>query len=497
MSEPQREGERGGSFKDQWMRLSPDLKTILPEGNLSYLETTDKMHCGPGEGGSKFNDPRIDSILDVVGMKEGLTESIAARTDDREALKAAGAPENAFLPSVKGPDAPPGLPEALYFKVEGVEGRLGIIKVGELPPETQVLIRREKGKSDPSDRKTYAPVSFTVIRGTVEDMPKTDFATVIVGRDGGNDSADAVWTVHPGAPIRPAGGEFPFTSGLLGPDEVPEGEKQPARIMTIAELKAQANLGENDFVKIIPGNLAETASKYQLAETEGKQEAGKEKSMEARLESIKGANTLAIDIPFEAVQSMKTELETKLGVPLKDRGEAHITLIRPTDAKILREGLVSTEDLQAFEDCVGTPVEVAGIGTIPPNLDAEGVKAFMAEEAEQAAKDPKFKPKGVVFFGVVKLPEGIQAKLDALIDKVNASQPDPKKHATKVNPHVTIGFTLKDRFDGSKAIINPNFDAPTDEIQYESVVAQKPVLDAEGKQTKGPDGNPVSKYEAV
>lgn len=265
MSDPSREQERGGTFKDQWMRLSPDLKKLLPQENLSYLEKTNQMHCGPGEGGSKFDDPKVDSIFDVVGMREGLSEAVSERKDDREALIAAGAPQDAFLPAVKGADAPPGLPEALYFKVDGVEGRLGIIRVSELSPETRVLVRREKGKSDPSDRKTYAPVSFTVIQGTVEDMPKTDFATVIIGRDGGDESTNAVWTVHPGAPIRPAGGEFPFTSGLLGPDEVPEGEKQPARVMTIAELKSMANLGEKDFVKIIPGNLEETVSKYQLA----------------------------------------------------------------------------------------------------------------------------------------------------------------------------------------------------------------------------------------
>lgn len=266
MPETTPENEKGGTFKDQWMRLSPDLKKLLPGENISYLEKTNEMHCGPGEGGSKFNDPRVDSILDVVAMRKDIPEAVTRRTDDREALIAAGAPENAFLPAVKGPDAPPGLPEALYFKVDNVEGRLGIIRVGDLPPETQLLIRREKGKSDPSDRKTYVPVSFTVVRGTVEDMPKTDFATVIVGRNGGDESSDAVWTVHPGAPIRPAGGEFPFTQSLLGPDEVSEGEKQPARVMTIAELKASANLGENDFVKIIPGNLEETSSKYKLTE---------------------------------------------------------------------------------------------------------------------------------------------------------------------------------------------------------------------------------------
>jgi hypothetical protein len=222
-----------------------------------------------------------------------------------------------------------------------------------------------------------------------------------------------------------------------------------------------------------------------------------EKSPEERLESLKEANSLALDVPFSAVQNMKAKLESTLGISLKDRGEAHITLIGPTNAKILREGLLSAEDLQAFEACVNQPVDVSGVGTIPAGLDAAGVQGYVEEESRQAAADPKFKPKGVTFFAVIKLPNGLQDKLDALIDLANSQQPDPKKQLAKVNPHVTIGFTLKDRFDGSKAEVNPNFEKTATEIQYESLVAQKPIKDAEGKFVKGPDGNQVSKYEAV
>lgn len=223
----------------------------------------------------------------------------------------------------------------------------------------------------------------------------------------------------------------------------------------------------------------------------------REKTPEERLESLKEANTLALDVPFSSVLKMKIELEEKLGISLKDRGEAHITLIRPIDAKILREGLLSAEDLQAFETCVNQPVEISGIGTIPAGLDAIGVQSYVEDENRQAAADPKFKPKGVTFFAIIRLPEGVQAKLDALIELVNKREPNPKKHATKVNPHVTIGFTLKDRFDGSKAEINPNFATPAEEIQFESLVAQKPVKDAEGNQIKDQNGNQVSKYETV
>lgn len=223
----------------------------------------------------------------------------------------------------------------------------------------------------------------------------------------------------------------------------------------------------------------------------------KGKTPKERLESLKEANTLSLDVPFSSVRKIKTELEETLGISLKNREEAHITLIRPIDSKILREGLLSAEDLHAFETCVNQPVEISGIGTIPPGLDAAGVQSYIEEENRQAAADPKFKPKGVVFFAVIRLPEGVQAKLDALIDLVNEQEPNPKKHATKVNPHVTIGFTLKDRFDGSKADVNSNFEKPITEISYEKLRMLKPTKDAQGNFIKGPDGNQVSEYVDV
>lgn len=249
------------SYKD----LPNDLQQLLPEANMGYYASTDEMHCGPGEGGSKFEDPRVRNIFDVIAMRRDLPERVAERADDREALKAAGAPESAFLPSTKGPGAPAGLPEALYYKVEGVEGRLGIIKAGELAPDTKVLIRREKGKSDPEDKKGYAPVSFAAFGGAAEDMPKTDFATIIVGRSGGETGANEVWTVHPGAPIRPAAlKELPFTADLRSPEETPEGEKQGVRVMTVAELMEKAGLKPEDYIKINPGELEKAVEAYDV-----------------------------------------------------------------------------------------------------------------------------------------------------------------------------------------------------------------------------------------
>ena len=258
---PSREGM---SFKDRWMSVPQEQKALMPEANLSYYESTNAMHCGPGEGGSKFTDARVKDIFDVIAMREDLPAKVKERSDDRARLKELGAPEAAFLPATKGPDAPATLPEALYFVVEGVEGRLGITKLSDVPPDTRVLVRREKGKSDKKE-KTYTPVSFTIINGTVEDMPKTDFATVIVGRDGGAAGKDEVWTTHPGAPIRAAMKEFPWSESLPGPEEVPAGEKQAVVGMTGKDLLEKAEMKPDDYVKIIPGDMDKALENYRVS----------------------------------------------------------------------------------------------------------------------------------------------------------------------------------------------------------------------------------------
>lgn len=78
--------------------------------------------------------------------------------------------------------------------MDGIEGRLGIVKLSDLDPTTNVYVLQEK---------PGAPLSYSARAETLDSMPMTDFATVIVGRSPGG--TDAVWTIHPGAPIRPIG----------------------------------------------------------------------------------------------------------------------------------------------------------------------------------------------------------------------------------------------------------------------------------------------------
>jgi hypothetical protein len=93
-------------------------------------------------------------------------------------------------------------------------------------------------------------------------MPDCDFATVIIGREGGEQGKDELWTIHPGAPIRTAQGDFiPGSENLPGPQE---GVKQKAMILKVKDLLASGKMSENDYVKIVSGKEEDVLSQYEL-----------------------------------------------------------------------------------------------------------------------------------------------------------------------------------------------------------------------------------------
>lgn len=263
---PESSSEFGiASLEETRKKLPHDIQALVPSTMMNYYNQTNEMHCSPGEGGSKFTDPKVENIFDVLQKIPNLGERVAERTDDREALKAAGAPDSAFLPITKTSNDLADLPEALYYKVGGIEGRLNVIQLKDIPSDARILVRREKGTSDPSDKKTYTPVSCTYIHGTNYEMPRTDFATVIVGRDTGEENA--IWTIHPGAPVRPVLKEISsWSQKLKSPEEVLEGEKQHVRVLTTEQLMREAELMPEDYIKITPGKLDTVLQKYQVME---------------------------------------------------------------------------------------------------------------------------------------------------------------------------------------------------------------------------------------
>lgn len=251
---------QAGSLEDTLAGLPQAVQALIPVENIAYYRATNAMHCSlESPGGSKFlNVSNMFSMLEKDGLR--IAKAVARRVDDREKFVAMGVDEGAFLPATKQKGDPSNLPEALYYKIDGVQGKLGIIELGKLDPAIKVLVRREKSLQDASGRE-IVPCSFTVIRGKFEDLPDTDFATVIIGRAAGA-TKDELWTVHPGAPIRTTLGDF-----ISGSENLPcpqENTRQKVMVVTVADLLASGKMQAQDYIKIMPGDIERALERYEI-----------------------------------------------------------------------------------------------------------------------------------------------------------------------------------------------------------------------------------------
>ncbi|HCC23527.1 TPA: hypothetical protein DF272_05135 [Candidatus Falkowbacteria bacterium] len=247
------------SLKFTYDSLPAAIKQFLPESIWPYCIRTNELHCSPNKtGGSKFTS--INNILEVLAHLDAQT--LAARIknheDDRDALMSAGASKSAFLPNTRQPGQSPDLPEALYFQVPGIKGELAIEQLSALPDNTPVLVAREKGHSNPNRPENYTPASFTAFI-TDRKLPPTDFATIIFGRDAGEDQFK-LWTIHPGAPIRAAVRDFHWTTDLKSPDEVNGHEKPTAVLTTVRHLLHY--ISPESYIKISTANLQTALARY-------------------------------------------------------------------------------------------------------------------------------------------------------------------------------------------------------------------------------------------
>lgn len=255
--------ENSETLEQTWAQLPADTQNLVPAQNMGYYQRTNEMHCDTSKpGGSKFLE--IANIFKVLEKDGGrIADMVKARVDDRQAYLDSGVDSRVFLPAVKSPTDPEKLPEALYYKVEGLKGKLGIVQLKQLDPDTDVIIRREKSIKD-NQGKEKVPCSFSIIKESLDEMPDTDFATVIIGREGGAAGKDAVWTIHPGAPIRPTEGDFITGSeSLPGPQE---GIRQKVILVKVRDLLASGKITDDDYVKIIPGKTEEVLAQYEVTQ---------------------------------------------------------------------------------------------------------------------------------------------------------------------------------------------------------------------------------------
>lgn len=164
-------------------KLIQEIRKILPEEQQSYFQSIDKKYFNAETSvGSRFLDAKnLAELLQFAFEQRGSLDG-----DDREALVQVGVNPETLMK------------ECRYLKVD-TKGEVGIVKVSDLSPDTKVKVIRTKPGT---------PCSLVAEQ---ENLPRTDFGTVIIGLNEKTNEDDPepstkemIWTAHPGAPIRPA-----------------------------------------------------------------------------------------------------------------------------------------------------------------------------------------------------------------------------------------------------------------------------------------------------
>ena len=175
-------------FAEQENRMSPErglaeIEKFLPSERADYYAALHDKHFNPEKSvGSLITEAR--NLRDLLAR--AIEQRGSLQGDDREKFIALGvAPESL-------------LPDCRYLKVQ-TGGEVGIVKGIDLSPDTAVSVLRTK---------PGVPCSLVVER---VDFPPVDFGTIIIGPnekaktdDPEPSTAEMIWTVHPGLPIRPA-----------------------------------------------------------------------------------------------------------------------------------------------------------------------------------------------------------------------------------------------------------------------------------------------------
>lgn len=150
----------------------------IDESYASYYKATDRKHFGdPTEPGSKFLDPKLKKLEDVLKLRILQSSTLNLDGDDREELIKLGADPNGFLKDKR-------------YLVVRTKGKVGVIHSDELDPAQKVLVKRTK---------PGVPCSLTV---EVNEQPETDYAVIIMAK---NDKTgkDFAITAFPGLVTKP------------------------------------------------------------------------------------------------------------------------------------------------------------------------------------------------------------------------------------------------------------------------------------------------------
>lgn len=133
---------------------------------------------------------------------------------------------------------------------------------------------------------------------------------------------------------------------------------------------------------------------------------------------------LAQNISYLEIQNIKEKLETKIGKKLKNRGEAHITVITPPEYEILKEKLSITaiDEIASISKMQEYPFEALCVGK----------GQLVNDETKET------------YFVVVKSKALIELRKKVKETYMLAGGKSSDFDAEVFYPHITIGFTERD-----------------------------------------------------
>lgn len=133
-------------------------------------------------------------------------------------------------------------------------------------------------------------------------------------------------------------------------------------------------------------------------------------------------NYISYDLEYRSFETMRLQLENKLGQSLKNRGEAHVTVITPPEYQVLTRK-IKAEQIHFLANAIlkeSPPYEIVCLGSGAAEIDHKIEKTYYVVVQSEA---------------LLKLRQDL-----AILAQIEKEIFDPNLFF----PHVTLGFTGRD-----------------------------------------------------
>lgn len=145
------------------------------------------------------------------------------------------------------------------------------------------------------------------------------------------------------------------------------------------------------------------------------------------------SNYLSMELNYKPSKALRMEVEKDIGMTLKNRGEAHITILTPPEYNVLK-GKISIQEIN----------EIA----LKNKIQESNVKAICVGVGESQNNS------ALKTYYVVVDSQNLLKIRKQIADEFTARGGDPEKFdATNFYPHITLGFTQRDLHLESDGVI--------------------------------------------